>query len=87
MQGKAIMMAALTTAIVVVMGCHHDKRNVTYTYKEEAVLPPNEERFNNPPTAEYQKPYRKKDDPSLLGVKGNSMGGPGGPGPIKPGGF
>ncbi|MDB5309898.1 MAG: hypothetical protein JWO38_4100 [Gemmataceae bacterium] len=85
MRGKALLAAALTAAITVVIGCHHDKHKISFNPKEEAVLPPNEDRFNKPPAAEYRQRPQKNDDKALLG--GQNKMGPGGPGQGNPGGF
>ena len=83
MRGATLLKAALTAALMAVLiGCHHDKHKIAYIPKEEAVLPPHEDRFDTPPSAEYKKPFQRKDDPSLLGGKGGAggkMGGPPGP--------
>ena len=83
MLGKAVLLAGLTAAIVVLVGCHHDKYGVKYTPKEEYVLPPDDIRYNQPPTAEYRKPPAKKDDAKTLLNANNKMG----PNPQSPGGF
>jgi hypothetical protein len=82
MTGKARLLAAVAAGVAGLAGCHHDKHKVTSPVVEEYVLPPNEARFNEPPTETYRKPPPKKEDKSVLG------GGPmGGPGPLNPGGF
>jgi len=82
MRGKALFVAGLTAAVTVVLGCHHDRHGIAFKPKEECVLPANEARFNNPPSAEYRKPPPKAADPKAL-AGGNKMGG----GPLNPGGF
>lgn len=76
MYGKALCAGLLTAAIAVLVGCHHDKRNLQFKPKEECVLPPSEPRFDNPPTAEFRKRPQSKDEKTLLGR--DKMGGPGG---------
>lgn len=80
MRGKALFVAGLTAAVVVALGCHHDKHGIAYRPKEECVLPADEARFNNPPTADYRKPAAKTVDTKALMGGGNKMGGnaPGG---------
>lgn len=81
MRAKALLAGLLTAAIAVLVGCHHDKRNLLYKPREECVLPPSEPRFDQPPTAGYRKPPPAKDEKTLLGR--DKMGGPG----LNPGGF
>jgi hypothetical protein len=80
MRGKAALLAIFTAALTVVVGCHHDKKHIGFTPKEECVLPPDQSRFNNPPSAEYRKKVESKDEKTLLGS--NKSGGG-----FKPGGF
>ena len=81
MRCKALLAGLLATAVLAAVGCHHDKHRVSVPQVEEYPLPPDEPRFNNPPTAEYRKPPVKRDDPSLMGKgKGGGSGGPLGPG-------
>lgn len=75
MHTRALCAGLLTAAIAVLVGCHHDKRNLFFKPKEELVAVPDEARFNNPPTAEYRKRAPAKDEKTLLGR--NKMGGPG----------
>lgn len=72
---KALFAAALTAAIVVAVGCHHDKYHLTHKVKEECVLPPDQARFNDPPSAEWRKPPPKGEEKTLLGNK-DKMAGP-----------
>ncbi len=77
MRGKALFLAGLTAAVVVLVGCHHDKYGIKYKQKETCVLPPDETRYNEPPSAEYRAPPAKGDDKSLLNNQNNGkMGGP-----------
>lgn len=78
MRGRALA-AGLATAAAVVLGCHHDKKNIEYAPKERAVLPADEPRFNNPPSAEYRKRPATKDEKTAFGR--DKMGG----GPLTPG--
>lgn len=86
MRGKLLAALGLAAAIVAVAaGCHHDKHGLMFKPKEEVIEPPNEARFNNPPSAPYKKrPAKSGDDKALLGRSmggpGGGMGGPGGPG-------
>ena len=77
MRAKALA-AGLATAAAVVLGCHHDKKNIAYTPKEQAILPADEPRFNNPPSAEYRKRPAPKDEKTMFGRE--KMGGPISPG-------
>lgn len=83
MRGKALAAAGLAAAVAAAVGCHHDKHGIAYTPKEEIVLPADEARFNNPPSAPYKKrPPKGGDDKALLtrdkiGAGGGMMGGPG----------
>jgi hypothetical protein len=81
MRGKLLAAFGLAAAIVATAaGCHHDKYGLMYKPKEEVVLPTDEARFNNPPSAPYKKrPVRTGDDKALLG-RDKMMGGSGGPG-------
>ncbi|HYH67270.1 MAG TPA: hypothetical protein VD866_21415 [Urbifossiella sp.] len=86
MRGKLLAAFGLAAAVVAVAtGCHHDKHGLMYTPKEEVVLPADEARFNNPPSAPYKRrPAKSGDDKALLGrdrmMGGGGGGGPGGPG-------
>ena len=75
MRGKALLLSGLTTAIVVLAGCHHDKYGVRYTPKEKCVIPPDESRYNDPPSAEYRAPTPKAAEKTLLN-RNNGKGGP-----------
>ncbi|MFO0799484.1 MAG: hypothetical protein U0804_18600 [Gemmataceae bacterium] len=77
MRGKLPAVLGLAVALVAASaGCHHDKHGLMFKPKEEVVLPADEARFNNPPTAQYKKrPVKSADDKALLG---RQMGGPGG---------
>ena len=79
MWGKALLVGLLTAVIVVGVGCHHDRHRVSVPQIEEYPLPPDEARFNNPPTAEYRKPPVKSEEKALIGNKtgGPNFGGPG----------
>ena len=81
MRGKLLAALGLATAVVAVAaGCHHDKHGLMYTPKEEVILPSDEARFNNPPSAPYKKrPAKSGDEKALLG-RDRMMGGGGGPG-------
>ena len=87
MLGRAATLALLTAALVVAAGCHHDRFQVKAEPKEECVLPPDDPRFNKPPTQEYRKRPAKAEDKSLMGGGGmrGPVGGPSGNG--LPGGF
>jgi hypothetical protein len=79
MRGKPLwagFAAALTAALV---GCHHDRFGLAYKPKEEAVLPADEPRFNNPPSAPYKKRLPKGGDEKTLMGRDKMMGGGGGP--------
>jgi hypothetical protein len=78
MRGRALA-AGLATAAAVVLGCHHDPKKVGYEPKERCVLPADEPRFNDPPSAEYRKRPAAKDEKTLFGR--DKMGG----GPLAPG--
>jgi hypothetical protein len=75
MRGKAVLFAVVTTLLVVVVGCHHDKYGLRSKHKEEVYLPPDQARFNNPPSEEYRRPPPKPQDKSLMG--GGNMAMPG----------
>jgi hypothetical protein len=83
MRRKALLAAGLTTALTVMAGCHHDKHGLSYQPKEECVLPPDQPRYNNPPSAEYRKRPPKPEEKTLMGR--DRMGA--GPGPLGTGGF
>ena len=74
---RAVGLAALMAAV----GCHRDKYNMQPVRREEAVLPPNEKRYNEPDTAGYRKPKAEqpKDDKAMMSRPGG-FGGPGNPG-------
>jgi hypothetical protein len=81
MRARVLFAGAFSAAVVVVLGCRHDKPG-DFKPKEECVLPPtNQARFDEPPSAAYRKPPAKAEDKSLMGK--NQMGG----GPLSPGGF
>jgi hypothetical protein len=81
MRGKAMLIAVVTAVLTVVLGCHHDKHDLSYTPKEECVLPPHQPRFDSPPSAAFQKRRPKPEEKSLMdrgGQMGPSpLGGPG----------
>ena len=61
------------------VGCAEDKYKLTPKFREEAILPPDEPRYNLPDTATYRKPPPPKDEKTLLGRNGTpGMSGPGG---------
>ena len=71
-------MRALLALIVALatVGCYHDKYNVNGPKKEEYILPPNQDRFDLPPTAEFRPPPAPKQQDTLMGGKGGGgMGG------------
>ncbi len=73
MWGKALLIAAATAVFAVVLGCHHDKYDLSYTPKEECVLPPHQPRFDQPPSAAFQKRRPKAEEKSLM-ERGNQIG-------------
>ncbi|HEX4610777.1 MAG TPA: hypothetical protein VH092_21485 [Urbifossiella sp.] len=81
MRGKALAAAGLAAAVMAVVGCHHDKYGLGFKPKEEIVLPPNEARFDNPPSAPYKKRPVKGDEKTLIGRDKSPNGG----GPLNPG--
>jgi hypothetical protein len=76
MRGSLRVGALGLFAALAALGCAEDKYHLAPKFREEAVLPPNEKRYNEPDTATYRKPPPPKDEKSLLG----RGGGPGGPG-------
>lgn len=64
----------LVVAIATTAGCHHDKYNMKPVEKEEAILPPNEKRYNEPDTAGYRKPPPQKEEKTLMGRPGPGFG-------------
>jgi hypothetical protein len=82
MRGKALLAAGLAAAVAAAVGCHHDKYGLAYKVKEEAVLPADEPRFNNPPSAPYKKrPTQSSDEKTLL-ARDKMLNGSG---PLNPG--
>ena len=81
MRGKLLAALGLATAVVAAAaGCHTDKYGLMYKPKEEVILPSDEARFNNPPSAPYKRrPAKAGDDKALIG-RDRMMGGGGGPG-------
>jgi hypothetical protein len=82
MRGKAFLISVGTAVVTVAIGCHHDKHDLAFTPKEECVLPPDQPRFNNPPSAAYQPRRPKVEEKTLVGRQGSmgsggAMGGPG----------
>lgn len=75
---RAVALVVLLAAV----GCHRDKYQMRPVVREEAVLPPNEKRYNEPDTAGYKnaKSALPQDDKSI-------MNRPGPLGPVGPGGF
>ena len=76
------MGAALTAGVssLALVGCYSDKHKLATPIVEEYKLPPDEPRFNEPPTEAYRKPPVKKEEKTLLGgSSGGKMGGPLGP--------
>lgn len=78
MRGKALVAVGLAVAAAV--GCHHDKYGLAYKPKEEVVLPADEARFNNPPSAPYKKRPLKGGEEKALLARDKMVGGSGGPG-------
>ena len=63
------------------VGCEHTKTYDTdVPMVEEFVLPPNEDRFDNPRELGYTKPPPKKEFKPSMGGPGGPGGGMGGPG-------
>lgn len=79
------MGAALTSGVslLAVVGCYTDRHKLAAPQVEEYKMPPDEPRFNDPPTEGYRKPPVKKVEKSLLGGDGGKMPG----GPLSPTGF
>ena len=77
MRRKALLGAVLTAGLTTLagVGCYSDKHKLATPIVEDFKLPPDEPRFNEPPTESYRKPPVKKQDKSLLGGDGK-MGGP-----------
>ncbi|MGL4419641.1 MAG: hypothetical protein ACRCZF_03155 [Gemmataceae bacterium] len=74
--GVSILLGA-----IVLMGCHHDKYNLTAKFPEEYNSPPDENRYNTPDESGYRRPAaRKLFNPSA------GMGGPAGVGGPRGGG-
>ena len=65
--------------VLTAFGCHHDKYNLNTKFPEEAILPPNEKRYNEPDTASYRKPPAPKEEKNMMNRPG-SGGVPGGVG-------
>jgi hypothetical protein len=79
MRAKVLLTSVYIVALTVLLGCHHDKHDISYTPKEECVLPPHQPRFDQPPSAAYQKPRPKAEEKTLIGRNGPmgpSMVGP-----------
>ena len=74
----SVLTAAFAAGLAGLLGCTHDTRKLVPPAKEEVRLPPNEKRFDEPPTEEWKPPPPKKADTSLTG-KGGGLG-PRGPG-------
>ena len=93
MRGKVLSAIALGATIALLVGCHtNNKYKYAFKAKEEVIEPPNEPRFDNPPSAEYRPRVKDSDDKTLLGGNKNAgaggFSGPGGlGGPGKQGGF
>lgn len=77
MRGNALAAAGLAAALVAAVGCHHDRYGLAYKPKEEVVLPADEARFNNPPSAPYKKRPLKGGDEKALLNRDKMMGGGG----------
>jgi hypothetical protein len=83
MRVKALTLASFAVGLTAVLGCHHDKYKLSAPQVEEYKMPPDEPRYNNPPTEGYKPPPAKKEDTSLLGGRNKSAG----PGRGFPGGL
>lgn len=70
----AFMAFGLFVAVASAVGCAQDKYNMKVKEKEEAILPPDEKRYNEPDTAPYKKPPPPKDEKTLIGRPGPGMG-------------
>ena len=78
MRGNALLAGlAAAVAVGVAGGCHHDKYGLAYKPKEECVLPSDEPRFNDPPSAPYKKRTPKGGDEKTLLGRDKMMGGGG----------
>jgi hypothetical protein len=76
MRRSVASLVALAVGLAALAGCHTDnKRKYFFKPKEEYVEPPDDPRFNNPPSAEYKPKLKRTEDPTLLGGKGSGGGG------------
>jgi hypothetical protein len=61
------MTAAVAVALAGLLGCTDKTRNLVPPRVDEVKMPPDEKRFNEPPTEDWKPAPPKKADTSLLG--------------------
>jgi hypothetical protein len=81
MRARALT-AVFAAGLAGLLGCQHDpkKKLLAPPIVEEVKLPPNEKRYNEPPTEDWKAPPPKKADTSLTGKGGLGPRGPMGSG-------
>lgn len=74
--GRNVVSWSLGLGVLAVLGCQSaPEYSTTVPYVEEFRVPPNEERFDNPPEQGYRKPPEKKEFKPGFGAGGPGMGG------------
>ncbi len=81
-----IALAGLIVAIATI-GCYHDKYGMAAPKREDYILPPDQKRYNEPPTAEWQPPPPPKQQDTLMNKAGLGGGATPGLRGSGPGGF
>jgi len=75
----------LLVAMAFLVGCYHDKADVSGPKREDYLLPPDQSRYNEPDRATYRAPPKAKQEDTLLNRA--TGGGGGAPGRNGLGGF
>jgi hypothetical protein len=64
----------LGLGLVYLAGCKHENPAATVPVVDEYTVPPDDPKYNNPPTADYKKPAPKKEWGAKPGMAGSQFG-------------
>jgi hypothetical protein len=87
MRRNALSLLLFLVAFAAVVGCTDSRFKHAAKHKEECILPPDDPRMNNPPTAEYRARVKNGEDKTTLINSSKQMGSGAGMGPNGRGGF
>jgi hypothetical protein len=76
MWARALTAAVVAAGLAVLIGCHQKTRNLVPPRVDEVKMPPDEKRFNEPPSENWKPDPPKKADTSLLGKDRPGLRGP-----------